>query len=554
MQIGARMLSKERVSVHRAIARSLLCAVIVGISIGVWSSNAAAATQMTAKQLRARIQRGDPIEFDSLEVTGGPLDLTGLHTIKQAIRCRDCVIDGDVLASDVTFSEAVDLEGVMLKGSVDMRGAKFEGPMLARGDATGGGGANGDVDFSFARFEAPSAFDGLSFKAALRFEGAFFGDNTSFVGTTFDDDVVFDRAHFTSSFDLGGSLSATARSGVANGNVSFLGASFDGPANLGQRIYTRGLDVDHIRAAKPVSLADASVHETLSMQGATFDDLDAKTLSVDGPASLDGSQLRDLALDRATFNCSLSMSSTSVTAKATLRGVQFANKLHTAVCQDPQKLIMDGFTAADLSMDQALVSFVPENRVDNDTARRTVLTEIEQSERASGTVADANNAHYALLALEGAHTSGLRGIFEWIYREIGGYLVRPTHPLTALVLLVALGTAIRWIRRRQGDDGPAEEPDAAPAGATLVATRRVVKKSCRGLAGFLRCITDSLTAVVTPTPPGFPTGDNPQISEYVTSAGLLSEYIVSKLLILTFLLSLANFNTTLHDLVNGLFK
>ncbi|HEV7523502.1 MAG TPA: pentapeptide repeat-containing protein [Acidimicrobiia bacterium] len=509
---------------------------------------------MKASTFVKLVKSGKRVEFTGIEIIG-VLDLQNLK-IEQSIRCKDCVIDGAILASDVTFAEAVDLEGVTLKGRVDLRGAKFEGPMLARGDKAGGG-ASDSIDFSFARFEQQSAFDGLSFKGPLRFEGAFFADNTSFVGTNFADVAVFDRAHFAASADFGGRLSTATSDSVTSGDATFLGASFDGSVNFGQRIFNRKLLLDHSRAGDSLSLSHTKVHERLSMDGAKFADVDAKNLSVDGFASIAGSQVRSLSFEGATFDCSLNISGTSVADKATLRTVNLPNKSRTDVCDDPHKLFVSGFTAGDLSMDQSLIALVPNDPNDpNDDAKRKILSQIEVSARASGTVADANQAHYALLALDGGQKSRAARILDGIYRDVGGYLVRPSRPLVALLLLIVIGTFVRYVRRRILRPATTDLPTTPSAQGTtgVVAAKQAVTTSCRGTSRLASAFARTVGRVLSPTPPDGPDEETTDASGYMAAGALMVEYIASKVLIIVFILSLANYNSTLHDIVNGLFK
>jgi hypothetical protein len=81
--------------------------------------------------------------------------------------------------------------------------------------------------------------------------------------------------------------------------------------------------------------------------------------------------------------------------------------------------------------------------------RKRALTLVETTAKTHGEAAMANDADYALHALDARDDAWPFRVFDLlVYRWVAGYLVRPLRPLVALLLLAAFAAAVRHYRRR----------------------------------------------------------------------------------------------------------
>ena len=540
---------------------------------------------VSATALRAAIQGPGEIRLVNVHVINGPLDLSRLGTVKKSIRCSNCIIDGGLIARDVTFDKMVDLTNVTVNGDLDVSGAVFDGAVLARGNSSAR--VTGKANLSFAHFASGIALDGITLAGNVDFEGASFGDDASFIGTNFTGDANFSRARFAGALEFSASIIAsdtkrTASSGSVSGDVSFRGASFDGPVDFGLREFRGGLDLDHIRASGQLTLDDASVDGVFSANGASLGNFDAKRASIHN-AQFKASQAAHLSLDSLAVDCSLDLSSTTVTGRASLRNLQFLD--HADGCKvGVDQLIMADFTAGELAMDLSIA-----DKVEDVVVRRAVLADIEKFERASGDVAKANEAHYRALLLDSRSKHGWERALDWVYRVVAGYLVLPLHPLLTLLVLIVLFSVARVVYfllhpkaleppPDPTDSPPSPTPDVKRSGSVTVTLKPLsrplhatwtmdrppaptVPQPSPSSAGegfglvrvILKALSRSLQAIWRPKPPPAP-DQNDRAGAYLQQGAKLFEYVTSKALILVFLLCLANYNSTLHDFINGILK
>jgi hypothetical protein len=92
---------------------------------------------------------------------------------------------------------------------------------------------------------------------------------------------------------------------------------------------------------------------------------------------------------------------------------------------------------------------------------------LEDTATASDDLGLANEARYRLLALQGRRQPWVQRVLDAVfYRAVAGYLVRPAHPLSWLVVVLAVATLVRavaygrvdWPQRRAGDASVATQP------------------------------------------------------------------------------------------------
>ena len=183
-------------------------------------------------------------------------------------------------------------------------------------------------------------------------------------------------------------------------------------------------------------------------------------------------------------------------------------------------------------------------RVFGEASQRAALRQIEATERKDGNSEKANNAEYLLLRSDGQRKSGLAWFLDYFfYRGAAGYLVRPLHPLVALLLVILIGWIVRLIYR---------DTRAGHIGQELTGARRATVRLGRAWPSGWKRSPTRLAAAFRPKPNiKVPDEDHEKPIAYVIAGLLLLEYVASKALILVFFLCLANYNQTLRELIQG---
>jgi hypothetical protein len=425
---------RDAVKPGLAVAAAVTVASTLTLLPGV--AAAQSPTTMTAEQLRQALQAGTPIEATGLRIVG-TLDLRPLGEVTQSLRCEGCVVTGGVLATDVTFVRSVDLDGIRIEGDVDLRGAVFQGPVLIRGDTEAAGFA-GTADFSFATFEDTASMDGLRFGGRAVFTGARFDGDASFSGSSFAGEASFDQARFQDLVSFNGRRDRREDAPPARfeGPASFRASVFSQTADFALRSYDGGLDLAGAVFSEPMSVFGSEVSGLLNAKGAAFAALDARALLTAGTADFSQARAGSASFDSAIMNGDLVLNELAVTGTTSLRELELTGQL-----------AMTRFLTGQLDMAIPLV-----DKVIGRPAQEAVLARIEATARAQKNNAKANEAEFRLLSLRGEAESGLSRVVDLVlYQWIAGYLVRPSHPLTALALLVLAGTIVRIVWRARSD-------------------------------------------------------------------------------------------------------
>ena len=490
------------------------------------------------------------IDGDHVTVTD-PIDLTDLATVEHSIRCHDCRLMGGLRIADVTFTRVIDFDNVLIDGDIDARGATFEGPVLARGDRSATSTVTGAADFSLATFQDAATFDAITFSGVARFDGARFDSSLSFEGTQFGGDASFERIEVDGFFVLAGPVatgSAKVPSGAVAGHTVMTDALFHGPADLSARSFLGGLDGRGATFLARASLAKATVGPAgtepgLDLDGASFTELDASGATFLARASVQLARATSLNLNQATALAGLTLQGTEVVGSASFDGTQLQGQL-----------ILDKFSAAEMVLDIDALSLV-----ESQSSRRAILGTIERTARATGEIPLANSARFRLLQIDGARSAFPARELDWVfYEQLAGYLVRPLRPLRALFILIALGTAARYVvdawRRKRSIDGGVDGNDGkaitvTPGGTVALMSRRV--RLGHEVTGFLQRFARATIASIRPKPSiASPVGET-TVGPFIVAGLALGEYVVSKILLFVFLLSLANYNATLRELLSA---
>jgi uncharacterized protein YjbI with pentapeptide repeats len=445
----------------------------------------------------------------------GPVDLSAADSIHAVFRCRECTFDSAVRAPDASFERVVDFSGSSFTRSVNFRGATFNGPTLFRKAFDGGRIADRGTsfaeraDFSLATFSDFASFSGATFTGPADFRDARFVD-ASFASTYFEGLAAFDRATFSGAalFDQA-EFEKVAR---------FEDAEFRKRANFSQVFFDGGELFSRAQFGDNASFLNASLATPSSVSAQFSDVVAARDLDFTFAEFTTAGDLQKNADPLANFEylvCGGSL---------VFRDAEF---------EAGRRIVVQRMRARDLVLDVSLVS-----RIKREQDQQAVLEMIEESGKARGDLATANDAHYALRAERSKDYSPVGRALDYVfYRGVAGYFVRPMRPLLILVGLVAalsLATVVRARRRRQ--------PDAPPSVALSRGTRMWVAATGR-CSDFLTCFLDKLGLV------------RPQRSETGGSApvGRRLESFTYRVLVVCAILGLANSNPTLRQMVETLF-
>ena len=152
-----------------------------------------------------------------------------------------------------------------------------------------------------------------------------------------------------------------------------------------------------------------------------------------------------------------------------------------------------------------------------------------------------------MLQIDGERSPFPRRQLDWIfYEQLAGYLVRPLRPLRTLLLLILVGTVARYLV----DDYRGRQGLVVVAGTDTGAMVRKVRVG-HEVTGLLQRVSRAAIAALRPKPniPS-PVGET-TVAPYVIAGLRLFEYVASKLLIVVFFLSLANYNATLREVLGS---
>jgi uncharacterized protein YjbI with pentapeptide repeats len=499
-----------------------VCAAALGLALTIAAGPAPAAgatpqpTTVRGEAIVRALQAGQPVVRDGTRVIG-PVDLTAVTTVHTVFKCRDCAFAGAVMAPDVTFEKTVDLSGASFTRNVDFRGATFVAPALFQtslADRTRGFGEKRvvfaqRVDFSLALVSDLSSFSGAVFGGDAVFRDARFSDVT-FASATFSD-AAFERATF--------------RGAAVFNNVTFGGAArfsdsdFRRRADFSLARFIGGGVFSRAQFGEDASfLGGIMTSPSRSVEAARFDDVAAS-----GNLNFTFVEF-NVASDRGKYEAALAVFSDLVCGGSLVfRNATFAKD---------RVLEMERLQARDLVLDVDTVK-----QINGEDDQRAVLQMIENSGKARGDLAVANDAHYALRADRSKDYSTVGRALDYVfYRGIAGYFVRPMRPLVVLVVVVALlslVSVIRAYRRR--------EPGSAAA-VPLSRRRRAWNSTTGRCSDFLTCFLDKLGLVR----PQRTDGASPPL-------GRRLESFAYRLLVVCAILGLANSNPTLRQMVQTLF-
>jgi len=447
-------------------------AVFVAVFALVWPRPGAAENPSTGRLAVKLLEQRRPFVRKGATIQGD-LDLSN-HEITQPFECVDCHFTGQLRAEDAIFDRTVDLSGSKFDHGLDMQRATFAGPAVF-------GSLSGKpavflkaADFSLATFKDLAGFQGVTFGGAARFALARFRGDALFTDASFDGDADFESATFDGAarFDAGGArpsffLETTTfdRSSFAGAvdfrnqlfcsDASFRTVDFGARAEFSNAKFNYAVDFREAHFATDGIFRSAEFFGVKSLRSANFDHVVAVG-SLDFSAA---TVARELDLYPQMSAGSLVLTDVDFVRSpgvAVCTGLKRLKKLHRLVQKHrhpqsarpikrkhkgkkgkrshPVLVHIDGLRSSGFSMELAAI----DQHIVR-AQREEAVGLIESSAKARGDLSLANDAHYRLETLKSAHYSLPVHVLDVVfYRWTAGYLVRPIHPLLALLALALL--------------------------------------------------------------------------------------------------------------------
>ena len=558
----------------------------------------AAGNLITSAQVVKMLAEGRSFRADHVRIRGD-LNLNGLSRVKGSFRCRSCTFEGSLTASDAEFRDVVDLAGSHIRGGINMMGAIFDRSVIFTGAIV-----DGDARFDTTVFAPSASFDNMTFGGTSSFSGARFRGDATFQATDFTGQASFSGATFLGDALFGG-LSAGKAPGAASakcavkvagafaGRAVFAAVTFHGRADFSGRCFAGVAGFSGITVTGRTDFDAARFVGTAIFEGAGFGDDASFTLATfQGDARFAGvSAQRNLTFEAADFGSVLD-----------LDGAAIGGTLSLTTPFLPAALDIDGAILGGLVLDPrdsqivGTCTLLPCTQV-------TILQKIEETARAAGDTATANDARFDWLQVAGQARLNSVGrwripwIWTWLqdrvlYRWVAGYLVRPLSPALVFAALWALGIIVRIFRRpklakpagdQPGSGTPAsqpvrqQDPAAQAAGTTAGATRAGSEqgevsranpsqtttrapieppagRGRRDLSHWIQAFLDAGAVAFSPRPPKQlkEATRDPDVSGLAVVAVRWLEFAGFKALTVLIFACVANYNQTLHQLIDSI--
>jgi Pentapeptide repeats (9 copies) len=388
------------------------------------------------------------------------INLTG-STISGRLELAGATISRGFVAHGAVFDGIVNLRGTTVRGGTDLSEAAFHSLFLADSNsgATNPPTMLGEgADFSLASFSNLATFGNVDFTRGADFDLAKFDSNAVFASATFGKPDTGGEASFARTIFAG---PVDFSSATVWGTAGFTDAEFQDRADFTDAIFVG-----------PAAFDRASFVQGATFRGSTFQPLKKKDCSQDSiqDSFQSVSSGGNLNFNYATF-WATDFSGIDVADTISFEDSTVPKDDQFPKCTVP-KLSFSQATAGRFVMrsDDALSSVAGADRT-------LVLQMIESSAAKANDLGTANDAHYARLELE-SHNEwwGLRVLNAVFYRGIAGYLVRPLHPVVALVALAVLVTLARVIYHGAGNASAKanalEEPPVRAHRRALAVERR----------------------------------------------------------------------------------
>jgi len=381
-------------------------------------------TVISPKKLKKQLKAGGVIR-SRLAVAG---NLVLGPEVDAPLVLHNSCIQGSLRANGTTFSGVVDLTNTEIEQGAAFRDADFGRTVVLTGTI----------------FDGPARFDSSEFQGVALAPSAQFRQG-----------AVFSDASFDALADFTGSLfSPTAPS-------QFVSTQFDGPARFTS--FFLG----------PVGFQDASFSDGADFHAAQFlnlakfngaesaGDIDAQTATFSHPVSFSHSGFAGTAdFTDAVFDDTLNLEEASI------------HMLNLDAHVLPSRIFLAGTGIDALQMNPLAVSRIqlpPGSRSQEEKERSTTANQgsattpgrchtriclyglVESEARQNNDLATANEAHILRWGAERGSWPPVASQVNWALGwEVGGYLVSPLHPATAILTLFVIGILLRTVGRVLG--------------------------------------------------------------------------------------------------------
>ncbi|MDQ3681068.1 MAG: pentapeptide repeat-containing protein [Actinomycetota bacterium] len=438
-------------------------------------------------------------------------------------------ISSQELGRRAARGEPIDLVGATVEGDVDLRSfgtltrpfrcqrCRFTGSLKA-------------ADLVFERIVEVS---NSTVEGPLELRGAVFRDRANFEATRFLMTADLTAARFLGDVSFGGASFV--------GNATFRSAKFEAKADFVQLQFAAASDFDGVFFTDGVSFLLAEFNDGPSFRGSEFRAGGSfRLLRLRAGAAFDRMTSGGvLEFDGAVFEGDVSLTNLSSSGSISLEGVIFQGS----------SLFMDQLSVRDLSMDVRAV-----NAVRGRNPQKAILKLIERSAQERGDLSLANDARYELLSIESRERDDVVGrlLDVLFYRAMGGYLVRPLHPLITLLMLLAGATLLRSVpalllRARRGPERA--QASAARPVSRIDWSRQAVLDVEKTVTVVLNALATSIAVAFRPKP-AIKLEDPDHAPAYFLAACRWGEFLAYKLLLTVFLLALGNSSSTIRQIMD----
>jgi uncharacterized protein YjbI with pentapeptide repeats len=486
-----------------------------------------------ADSLVAHLARGGRFLCSGITVQGA-VDLTAIGVVQGVVACRGCTFTGRVDGQHVVFERELDLVETTFARDVDFGGAHFEQPVLfgvaATTDRCGALVETGvqpppefrrSADFAYATFDDLAVFEGMRFlgkanftssrfRAVARIGNAGFCGAASFADASFSREAVFSHATFAR-VDFAGAVFARP--------ADFRQATFGPTADFSETTFAGRADFSQISVPGSASFASAhfgagAYFEQVRLGRIVAADWPALAAPVRGPRPL-------LVFEDASVDGPLTLKGAELFGGVRLNSISArAIVIEQAEFDSRSALFMSDVTAAALSISPD--DLAQHLRAPAAAERLAALRMVEATAKTDGNLGRANDARYQIQVLESADDWWPQRVGDAaLYRWVAGYFVQPLRPVVWLVVAILVAASLRAVHRQAED---AEQP-RKPG--------RVARAAGRFAAELAYTIT-----------PGGDKDQKPPLRR--------AELTVYAVLLGCFVLSLANTNPTLRQMVEGL--
>jgi uncharacterized protein YjbI with pentapeptide repeats len=487
---------RPRSGIVRTATRLAPAVIVLIAGILCWARPTSAAAAECESMSLVRVQAADlVVRIDSGEpvflscvVVEGDLRITPDMGEVGPIYIIESVFEGGVVAPFVRFSGPVHFDGTCFRGDLNIEGAVFEDEVNWARASFACEGSSARVLASASRFHLP---------ADLRAE-------------------VFTDVDFTDA-----SFAARTLLGVEfRGEAIFRGALFEDQTSFRGAVFSQFANFENVTALSDVDFSSTEFHDdALFRRFSTPSRLSLRDSDFGADLNLDRASISNLDMSRAEF----------------------------------ETLHMADISATTLSMTPPLVQ-----RIEDKPTRTEVLRAIERSAKAQDDTGLANSALFERESLATRERPQPQRSL-WLGIElVTGYLVRPVRPLIAMFVVALIGTSVRLLLdRRLLLAGFRRMAGIRPLpGRPLVEHRpqdpgTPNRSSWHIVALIATPAAKAFNAAINPRPP-HPDIDETDGASYAIASLVWTEYLVQKVLLVVFLISLGNANPTIRQIITSI--